>query len=221
MAGPIKHPDFAHRMQQACEQNPKIPLPNYGRLGWFVKQLQERFDESVTQETIRKWFAGESRPRHRTIGYLASIMDVEPTWLNMGHGDRVISKEKKILNASAGGVVNLLAGMIQISGGTPAFPEKEGPVDLTAIIKGAVYNFHLVLGEPDGSTVSFCVSLDSRETLVLGVVPRGDLIFEVYELDWEKIEDLGSKRSGYWLVETDSKDIGTTWKRITSFGNII
>lgn len=107
-----KHPDFAQRMQQACDGNPKIPLPNYGRLKWFVDQLADRFNESVTMETIRKWFAGEARPRHKTICMLAAVLEVDDAWLSVGRGAQTISKDRKIQSGAASGAVNLIAGMV-------------------------------------------------------------------------------------------------------------
>lgn len=65
----IVHPEFARRMQIACDGNPNIPLPNHGRLGWFSFEIERRFNAKVTIETVRKWFAGETIPRTKMMGY--------------------------------------------------------------------------------------------------------------------------------------------------------
>lgn len=214
MVQKIVHPEFAERMETACDGNPNIPAKNYGRLLWFKEQLETRFGTVVTQETIRKWFAGEVYPRKQKMIQLAQIMQVDDAWLALGRANAVPEKERKAQNASAGGVVNLIAGMIQICGGTPSFPEKAGKVDLNAIIKGALYSFNIALGINRDGDVRFAVPVDAGDTVVLGVIHKGDLQFEVYELDWTNIEAVGERKSGHWIVKASA----APWRRITSFG---
>jgi hypothetical protein len=209
----IVHPEFAARMEQACEGNPNIPEKNYGRLGWFADQLETRFGTVVTQETVRKWFNGEVYPRKQKLVQLAQIMQVDEAWLALGKMNAVPEKERKAQNASAGGLVNVIAGLIQIGGGMPSFPTKPGVIDLNAIIKGALYSFHVATGLERDGDVRFAVPVDARESIVLGVIYLGDLTFQVYELDWSNIESVGKRKSGHWLVDKSAAN----WRRITSF----
>lgn len=68
-----------------------------------------------------------------------------------------------------------------------------------------------------GSQVSFGIRLDATETVVLGVIPRGDLVFEVYELPWDRIEKLGDRKGGQWLITEQVGEMAAKWRRITSF----
>lgn len=199
-------------MEQACDGNPAIPEKNYGRLGWFTEQLETRFGTVVTQETVRKWFNGEVYPRKGKLIQLAQIMQVDDAWLALGR-DGVPVKERQALSASAGGVVNLIAGMIQIGGGTPAFPNKGSKVDLAAIIKGALYSVSIVPAMKRDGQERFAIPVEAKDNVVLGVVDKGDLVFEVYELDWSTIESVGERKSGHWLVDQSAAN----WRRITTF----
>ena len=214
----ILHPEFATRMQQACDGNPKIPPPNYGRLGWFAKQFEERFEREITQETVRKWFAGESRPRHDMLLLLSQILQVDPAWLGMGKDDTVPEKKIRQQNSAATGVVNLVAGMIQICGGTPAFPTKEGVVDLNAVIKGALYQLHIILGLPKVENVIFNINVDAADTLVIGVVRTSELSFSFYELEWDKITEIGHRQGSHWVIDCGPDEM-QTWKMITTFAD--
>lgn len=154
----VVHPDFARRMQQACDGNPNVPPVNYGRLGWFSSEIEKRFGKQVTIETVRKWFAGETIPRPQMMGYLAAVLEVDHAWLAVGKATEMTEKQQRVRNAVADGAVNLIAGMIQICGGYPAFPTendrraKESKIDLYAVIKGAQYAFHVAMGDPHGRT---------------------------------------------------------------------
>ena len=215
----ITHADFALRMQQAADGNPIIPPKNYGQLGWFTHQFEERFQVEITQETIRKWFAGESRPRHKTLIMLAELLKVSDTWLAFGKSNDIPEKTRRLLGSMANGVVNLVGGMIQICGGTLAFPDKTGPVDLSAVIKGALYQFHIVLGARKGADVQFNVSVEATETLVIGVIRTSELSFDFYELEWDKITEIGGRQGSHWIVSVDVDILDTTWKKIHTFAD--
>lgn len=216
MVKQIAHPDFARRMVQACDGNTNVPLPNYGRLGWFVKEL-EKLGAEVTQETIRKWFAGEARPRPKMLAKLAQVLKVDEAWLSVGKTPELSEKEAKVRNASADGVVNLVAGMIQMCGGRPAFPldddkfAQKNKVDLYAIIRGAQYPFHVVLVQ-DGKAV---IPTEAKDAFVLGVQHIGEIAYKLFELDWEGVEAVGRRKGGAIEVELADRD----WKPVTSFND--
>lgn len=210
----ITHPEFAERMKQACDGNPDVPPPNYGRLGWFVKQLDERCDLKVTQETVRKWSAGESRPRPQMITGLSLILGVDEAWLSLGQQPEISDKVVRQHNLTNGGAVNVVAGFIQLYGGNPAFP-KEGDkraedekVDLYAIIKGAHYAFHIAVAGPKG----FIVPTAAEKTVVIGFYLKENFNFDLVELDWERVTEIGHRTGGAYTVPADAG-----WKKITNF----
>lgn len=206
-------------MDQACDANPRVPAKNYGRLGWFVNEFETRYNVKVTAETIRKWFAGEVRPRHKTLMMLAQILQVDDAWFAVGRDNAVPEKQRKLHGAQANGVVNVIAGLVQLDGGTPAFPDATGPIDLSAVIKAALYNFHIVLGHDDGEKVSFAVSVGAENTVVLGVLRVTHASFEIYELPWEIVASKGVKRSGHITLTVDRVDLGGSLRKIESFTN--
>jgi hypothetical protein len=206
----VPHPEFAQRLQLACDGNPDVPLPNYGRLGWFVTQLEERFGISVQAESVRKWFYGETLPRHRAMNALAVILKVDEAWLALGKARDVTEKQAKLRDAEVDGVVNLIAGFVAMDGGHPAFPkDKSSNVDLYAIIKGAQYSIHVVL-ENDGF---FYVPFRALEDcLAIGVVRGKGFSVKCYELDAELLAAAG-KRDGAFM----KAPIDLEWREITSF----
>ena len=51
------HRDFARRLKQACDGNPLVPEYGKGQQVWFADRME------LSQEAVRRWFEGESRPR--------------------------------------------------------------------------------------------------------------------------------------------------------------
>jgi len=190
----VRDPAFATRLEHACDVHPHCPALNYGRLQWLRKQLHSQ-GVDVSYETIRKWLKGEARPLPARGEKLAKVLDVDDVWLLMGHNSGMDLKERRVRNAIADGVVNVVAGLIQMDGGNPAFPESDEVIDLHAIIRGAKYDFHIVSG-----TVSdglFHGSIPSKHTniVVLGVVREG-FSFQIFELADEVISEHGKLHGG-------------------------
>lgn len=82
----VSNPDFASRLQRVCDEHSETPGLNYGRLGWIQKQLDDRFDQVVSAETVRRWLAGEATPRRDKMVQLASLFEVNIAWLSYGAG---------------------------------------------------------------------------------------------------------------------------------------
>ena len=213
----IREPDFAQRLAQACDAHSHVPSLHSGRLTWIQRQLAERYDMSVSVETVRKWASGEAKPRPPKMEKLAQLLEVDVAWLSMGAGGSLSDRDRRVMNAMADGVVNVVAGLIQMDGGHVAFPEaddvraKSDHVDLHAIIKGAKYDLHVSLGEPEGRTIRFAVPTNYAAMVVLGIVRQG-FTFEIYELPAELIET-GSRRGGSIDVTAKAADM----RRIETF----
>jgi len=206
------HKDFAKRFQTATDGNPHVPPPNFGRLKWFVTELEKHGVKS-TPETVRKWFAGQGLPRHGTMKALAIILQVDEAWLSLGRAPEIDARQQKLRNAEADGVVNVVAGFVQMCGGNPAFPERGDKraarehIDIYAIIRGAQYAFHVAL-ERDGH---FAVPHGAGDTFVIGVVRTGDLAVSMFEIDAEALSN--GKRKGGFTEVAASKDL----RPITTF----
>lgn len=218
----LPHKDFGRRLEQACDGHPDVPPLNHGRLGWFVDQLAMH-DVTVAKETVRKWFAGDTRPRQRPMQALAKILKVDEGWLVAGKQPEFTETQRKTQNVVAGAAVNLVAGFIQMGGGHPSFPQedddvaKSSRIDLYAIIRGAHYRFHIatIIGGPDGH---FMVPAEARgNTIVLGVVPLDGFQVLIYELDWETVQSAGVRKPGGFevrLADAPFKEIKSFAERL-------
>lgn len=111
----------------------------------------------------------------------------------------------------ANGVVNVVVGLIQMDGGSPAFPADDDTraqrenIDIYAVIKGAQYSFHVAFAVGDAN---FVVPTRYENTIVLGVRRHG-MSFEIFELPPELIEQ--GRRSG------GSIEVTGTGRQITGF----
>lgn len=216
----IRDPQFAKRLEIACGEHAHVPAKHSGRLIWIQKELgRTPFDERVSVETVRKWFAGEAKPRPIKLSKLAKILDRDEAWLSLGVDPRMPTRERKVRNAMADGAVNLVAGLIQMDGGYPAFPnEKDNAaigngVDLHAIIKGAKYDFHVSIGEVDGPFIKFSVPMTHESLVVLGLIKESFNI-EIFEIPSEVIES-GKRRGG--SVEVIVEGRGAPLRKINNF----
>jgi transcriptional regulator with XRE-family HTH domain len=194
----ILHPDFAERLTQAADAHPHCPTPNHGRLGWVAEQLESRFGLKVSIEGVRRWFAGESRPSIKKLHSVAELFQVDEAWLGIGKTPDLSVKEKKLRDAEADGAVNLLAGIIQMAGGHPAFPADgdKSTADLFAIIRGAQYAIRVVVAHTVDDGVRFVVPADAKEQLVVGILPHAGHRYDIFEITPEMIEG-APRRGGY------------------------
>lgn len=223
----VLHKEFAARLELACEANPHVPPQNYGRLGWIATNLEERFGVKVSVETVRRWCAGESRPRPDKLAILCNLLQADEAWLSLGTHATVSAKESKLRSAQADGAVNIVAGIVQATGGNPAFPTEddsraaEDLVDLYVIIGGKQFALHVVSGSDDGDVVSFAVPTKAENTRVIGVIVQPGLALEFYALPWDTIKDMGAQKSGAYHITVGRElfdEIGIA--RITSFADL-
>lgn len=205
----IRDPEFAKRIESAANGHNLCPAMHSGRLTWVQRELKSRFGEEISVETVRKWFAGEAKPRPEKTAMLAELFQVDVAWLQIGVQADLTPRERKQRSDMAEGAVNLVAGLIQMDGGHPAFPDTTGTVDLHAIIRGAKYDLVIRLADESGG---FSVPVDHTDTIVLGVVKQGFAV-EVYEIPEDVIERDGVRRGGSIEVKVPLKKL----RRIDTF----
>ena len=217
----IRDPKFAHRLKSACDGHPHVPPLHRGRLTWIRGSLIKDFDLNVSVETVRKWFAGEAKPRPDKTAMLAELLQVDISWLQIGIDQDLAPRERKMRDALADGAVNLIAGFIQMDGGNPAFPGEADKrairdnVDMYAIIKGANYALHVALGVVGGGGFKFPVPVNHEHIVVLGVIRSGFEI-DVIELSAELIKKYGTRRGASIEVVFDQA-AATKLRRVESF----
>lgn len=221
----ILHPDFANRLNAVSATHPEVPPSNYGRLGWFADEFAKRGDD-VSKEMVRKYFAGENKPRQKRLALLAEILGVDEAWLSLGKSADLQTKRAALRNTQVAGVVNVVAGMIQMHGGSPAFPDESDAraqreqIDLYAIIRGGQYALHIALAEADGDGFLFRLPPGLGEnTLALGVVQTSAMCFEVVELDAEGLVAVGrrGKTGTEVTVDVDYRTGEHEWRRVETF----
>lgn len=216
----VPHVEFSRRLQLACENNPHCPPPHYGRLGWFVDQFQKRFDQKVTTETVRRWLSGEARPRPRMLSMLAAILTEDEAWLSVGGASEVPKDRRKAHSRRTSGAVNVVAGLMQIAGAAPAFPEEsegEPGVNLQGVIRGAMYNFHVALGRVEEGELRFNLPVEVTENVIpLGVIVREGMGVEVYEIEPSALDD-AKAHAGVIPVSVPDDSEHASLRRITDF----
>lgn len=206
----IRDPAFASRLESACDGHRLCPPMHKGRLTWVQRELESRFNEQVSIETVRKWLAGEAKPRPAKTALLAELLQVDVAWLQIGVDRSLSPRERKVRDATADGAVNLVTGLIQMDGGNVAFPATGGVVDIHAIIRGAKYDFHV---SPVASDGAFHVPVvDHDDVVLLGLVKNGFSV-SLYEISPEDVEDHGERQGGSITVRVPTKKL----KRIDSF----
>jgi hypothetical protein len=225
LLGDSPNADFARRLHQAADANPQVPPMNYGRLTWVREHLASRFGQTVALESVRKWFSGDAKPRDAKVKNLAILLEVDEPWLSLGSAPDLDRPSAKRSSANASGAVNIVAGVIQLEGGSVAFPAEDDSrsamkhIDLYAIIKGAQYAIHVSVGRLVDGNVRFVVPLSHDEVVQIGVLPR-EGAFEIWLVDLsDEIDAETPKRGGGYEVtmtvaEAQAKRITTFTKRL-------
>jgi hypothetical protein len=182
---PIREPEFAKRLAQAIEAHPRAPKLGSGRLTWLKRELDLR-GHDIQIETVRKWLAGISKARPTKVDALAEILGVDVVWLSLGIDTVLDDRQRKAHSFVANGALNVVAGLIQMDGGSPAFSDGEGPVDIHAIIKGVKYDLHVAVGRVSGNQITFGVPVSATPLIYLGLLKSG-FTLDIFELPTELV----------------------------------
>ena len=186
----IRHKDFAKRIEIACENHPHAPS-GHGRQVWLKNALEENFAEKVSTEAVRKWFAGEARPKPKMMSIVARALAVDEAWLALGIIPTATPGEKRKQNALTAGAVNMVAAQIQLAGGNIAFPENPDQYDIHAIIRGKAHNIAVRLF----NSVSH-FPLDIKDVVVVTSTER-KTVFGFFKVPVEVIMQNGTVRGNY------------------------
>ena len=196
----IIDPDFAKRLNKACEMNPNVPTEGIrGRQKWLYDHLEREHKIVVSPEAVRKWFAGESRPRPLIMSAVAQSLEVDLSWLSLGTTPDHPSQERAARNAQVDGVVNIVAGLLRMAGNSVAFPdEHESGVHLYSIVKGTQHaiNVSLAYGNKLG-VINFIVPRDFERKTVIGVFEHAPMAFTLLRLTGEIIEAQNDNRADF------------------------
>ncbi|MFC5394219.1 hypothetical protein [Bosea vestrisii] len=193
----IRDKAFAKRLETAVLNNPSAP-DGHGRQKWLREQLEGRFRRKVSAEALRKWFAGEARPRPAIMTEIAVILEVDEAWLSLGITPELSLAERRHQNALVTGAVNLVAGMIQMSDGHIAFPDTtDAQVDLYAIIQGRQHSLVIRSMREGAETVPITVPSSHERSIVMCVVQHEATAYSVLRLPSDVISKHGNQKGGY------------------------
>ena len=126
---------FKDRLVDACNKSTLIPEYNHGQQVTLSKLM------SVSQEAVRKWMAGETRPRPNAVKKLAEILDVEYIWLNMGSDQEQISSYREVSKKQDASLYAFVSFVFE-AGGTVAFNRDSNDTsDVTVINDGVIRKY--------------------------------------------------------------------------------
>lgn len=199
---PVRDGEFAKRLELACESNPNCPTgERRGKQKWVRDQLLAKHGIKASAEAVSRWFQGIMRPRPKTIAAIAQILEVDGVWLNLGVQPDQTKAEKKVRDAQVGGMVNVVAGFIQMAGGTIAFPDA-GEVDITAIVKGQAHSISVKLANLVGDNkMIFRVPMHHSKLTVVGLIDDGKFSVTMLRFPSELIERHGTRHSDLLEIE--------------------
>lgn len=219
---------FVRRLNQACDDVPHIiPAHGEGRQIELAKRL------GMSQEGIRKWFAGESMPRREAMQKLARLLEVEEPWLALGIMPEIGREEKRLNARNTDGAVLLTMGLITIGGGVCAIPGDNDPrkayVDFYAILRGTQMAIHVCFARNSGpGSWDVTVPREYKEVRTLVVIPLGDSRFDLLDLDHINTPQYLQRKGGAFALSF-SKAEGQPgvyargdmrWKRLKHVGEL-
>jgi transcriptional regulator with XRE-family HTH domain len=207
----IRDPAFAKRLTQIVDNSPVVPAYNFGRLSWICDQFKERFNVSVSNESVRKWFSGEARPRPDKMRQLAEILRCDEAYLSLGKNPEMDLAAKQKHTRAVDGAVHILAGLINLSGHGVAFSDEDDPrvhdIDLYSIIGGKKRSFKAMLARDMGDwKYKFTSSPNPAGVTNVVVVRTSPLRFDLLIVPPEVILSDGKAQGGYYDLEMTRDD---------------
>lgn len=183
---------FKQRFNEACEASDVVPAFNRGRQTYIAKAL------GVSQEAVRKWFAGESVPRSEAAIKLAKLLNVKHAWLILGSSHGEIDDSIKSARRHESSIYALMAFCVQKGVGA-SFASDQAATDMIVIDKGVLKNIStetaVKLGKgkyqvtfrtsqiKEGGLVAFINDFDTKHSAVVdyleidaGMVSKGKTV---------------------------------------------
>lgn len=156
--------EFYTRLAQACRENPDIPEYGKGQQTFIAQRL------GVSQEAVRKWFAGESKPKAAVGRKLAELLGVDYVWLALGTSHGEIEKRREAAGRQDSAVYALMAFLIE-KGYSAAFDNDSDSIDIATIYQGQQNHIavRLAEGKKDNLTAAFSMSVISEVSTIIAV----------------------------------------------------
>lgn len=173
--------EFYTRLLQACSENPDIPEYGKGRQTYISQQM------GVSQEAVRKWFAGESKPKSAMGRKLAELLGVDYVWLALGTSHGEIEKRREAAGRQDAAVYALMSFLIE-KGYSAAFDNENDNIDIVTIYQGQQNQIAVSLaeGKKDDLVASFSMSIINDVSTIIAV--RNNTFSISYDFIWVRPE---------------------------------
>lgn len=214
--------EFSKRLAQACDDSQLIPPYGQGRQAFVAKRLK------VTQEAVRKWFSGDSRPKPKKMQQLAALLEADEAWLALGVKPEMDRREKRAHGEQSEGAVFFLFGLCTMAGATCAFPQNsgDGPVDFYAIYKGVQYPIHVSVARETSKNVhEFYLPKGYGEVRCIGVIPMSHTRFHLVHLKHTLVDAHAQRKSGGYALTVNRRGTeyhtgADQWPRFETMGDL-
>lgn len=196
---------FARRFEEACNLSDHVPAYNHGRLR-FIQDELAALGIKASRETVRKWYAGEARPRPDKMKALARILKVDEAWLSIGTKPAMTPVKTQVANVE--GAVNVVAGIFAMNGASYAWAEDgdEG-VHFVAIYKAKKYSVYVAAGEELADGIRFNLPNSYEGKLLVGLIRKGAVNVALFQIPEAMVEAAGVKMGGH--VELTAQIVGS------------
>lgn len=171
-----KHVEFAHRFNTACENSDLIPPIRHGKLQKIVSLFAERYGDTITIETPRKWQEGLAIPRGERMMQIARILNVSPEWLEHGTESSATVGGIRSEDTSADPCALVLVGLTRLDQGYAAIPFGKIGVNIELRMGFEDVEGYATRAQINGSDLVFYVPVSAKDNVVFPVVVEGRTI---------------------------------------------
>lgn len=178
---------FQSRLNQACRENLEVPEKGKGQQTYIAERM------NVSQEAVRKWLSGDSRPKPATMRQLAQLLGVDHVWLALGTDAQEMERRKISLGKTSAAHYALVGFLIE-NGYSCATPDDGGFVDIEAIGHGVHRSIVVRLAEQTDDVFSVSFPAAAMDLATITAVRRNSSSF-AYDFIWFKKELL--LKAGY------------------------
>jgi len=220
----IRDKDFGRRLTQVCNDHPSVPAPNFGRLQWFVDELERR-GVTVSRQTISRWLDGAYRPSREKMRVLAEILGTDEIWLSMGVAAPVKTTEIKDIQASVDGAAMVVAGLMMIDGLSPGFPlptdSRADDTDIVVVAARRPQRVKVSLArKADGARSLFMVPNAFDDLTLVGAVQMDPVTLEFYTIPTKIVAENARPMGSHMELEVELR-AGKAYVGNTSLGKIL
>ena len=185
------HREFAKRLKQACDRSSDVPPFGKGQQTWLADRM------GLSQEAVRRYFEGQSRPRPKLMTQLAKILNVDESWLALGKTTDLSDDKRKQYSQKANAASYMLFGIFMGAGYTCAFAEDgEEGVDFYAIRGGKQIVVSVTVGlQKTKNSYTATVRENAKNRLNLCVINIEPGVSDVLVMDKEGVAAHGDAKT--------------------------